>query len=896
MEVSRCTPSKLKADRKSSLPTIIPVAVPLDPPSLPPPFPARNMPPPSSPQHAPPSTHLSSAPRGPPIASPFPGVRDLAGSSHHRPEMSISAILGGAGERKPPGSPHSLTAAPSSTPKAMQPPSPGRARSSSMRESGDRGIRPVQRSPRAGVYEQATRMSSEPRRERIFGSPQFRPEPGHGFRAFQAPVQEHVHPTHGRGPPVRPSSQPVADAERFRGLGDVYRDPVHDVRSGGFRFMGEHSSQPPRSETGYRPHERQFERPFERQFDRPAFHNGVTSHPQDRPMFGSPQIDRDRVEGERMDRDRAERERAERDRIDRERSTHAGMRYPPPNGSVPAPGGEDPSAPVRTAFSTTSHPAGGSPRESIEGRAQGMRRQLAHPSPPPGDIPTYDRFRNSQVDRPITLEEHHRMEAIHRDQQRKESEGSVHKQILNISPEFNRRGRNSPLPQAVQGAQPRHIGPGGNNPGVKMEFGRMFSGLGSGVGSSTPNPSHPANGATTPSRNSPAPRHLDNGEQQPDDGRRGARTGSRAGSRAGKKNGRRSRDEIEDHEGRDTPDLQRGGKRAKGNHHHHVHAHHHHHHHHHETIDGNEMQNGMLRHASNPLSHANIGTGQGHHHHRHHAHAHPTGHHHHHHPPRSVPLPRRPSMTVNSKQVLNACADKPRKHVGSQLYTTELCPAPATDMLIDSNVKYSSKMKAIPVFSSYENCTYTVRVPRYYLAEGSSGSHSFLEICHRRHIYGTEIYTDDSDVVAAAVHSGWIKGDFGDWNQDLEQILDEPPEQGLDEEATLDLAKRPSKPVKIPSGHDAHITVLILPPLESYAATNQHHIWSREWKQKHDGMSYMIHSIKFVDEGPSSRFEERGGAARKKRLAAEEAARREAAAGLLIFAKGGGSGTVSVGA
>lgn len=47
--------------------------------------------------------------------------------------------------------------------------------------------------------------------------------------------------------------------------------------------------------------------------------------------------------------------------------------------------------------------------------------------------------------------------------------------------EMNRKGRVSPLPQAVQGAQGQIGGPAGE-PGIKSEFGRMFSGIGSGVG------------------------------------------------------------------------------------------------------------------------------------------------------------------------------------------------------------------------------------------------------------------------------------------------------------------------------------------------------------------------------------------------------------------------------
>ena len=64
------------------------------------------------------------------------------------------------------------------------------------------------------------------------------------------------------------------------------------------------------------------------------------------------------------------------------------------------------------------------------------------------------------------------------------------KSLPNLLVENNKRsGRISPLPQAVQGAQGRVRGPA-SEPGIKNEFARMFSGIGSGVGSamSTPVP------------------------------------------------------------------------------------------------------------------------------------------------------------------------------------------------------------------------------------------------------------------------------------------------------------------------------------------------------------------------------------------------------------------------
>lgn len=73
---------------------------------------------------------------------------------------------------------------------------------------------------------------------------------------------------------------------------------------------------------------------------------------------------------------------------------------------------------------------------------------------------------------------------------------------LSLLIENGKRGRVSPLPQAVQGAQGRNSGPA-SDPGIKNEFGRMFSGIGSGVGSSGPMGS----GTSTPFLGSPKVNH-----------------------------------------------------------------------------------------------------------------------------------------------------------------------------------------------------------------------------------------------------------------------------------------------------------------------------------------------------------------------------------------------------
>jgi hypothetical protein len=266
---------------------------------------------------------------------------------------------------------------------------------------------------------------------------------------------------------------------------------------------------------------------------------------------------------------------------------------------------------------------------------------------------------------------------------------------------------------------------------------------------------------------------------------------------------------------------------------------------------------------------------------------------------------------------LTQCADRPRKHLGSQLYSTEVDIASASELSADATIKFSSKFKPIPYFEGKENCTFTLRVPRYYFGSSADDSpgdlqteeggherperspnYSFEEICRRREIWGTDIYTDDSDPIAAAVHAGWIQGAFGDLDEDIRQLR-VGPDQSNDMDDTSDtiadvpapalaVTAVPSKPLPIPVGHDAHITLLILPPLTQYASTHRHHMHSRPWPSHHDGMSFAIHRIDFVREGPIARFAERGAKARKARILAEERSRREMAAlGLLMFSGGG---------
>lgn len=79
------------------------------------------------------------------------------------------------------------------------------------------------------------------------------------------------------------------------------------------------------------------------------------------------------------------------------------------------------------------------------------------------------------------------------------------------------------------------------------------------------------------------------------------------------------------------------------------------------------------------------------------------------------------------------------------------------------------------------------------------------------------------------------------------------------------LAKPPAAPVTPPVDMDLQIEILILPQLQEYSATVEYGISSKKGKA-HEGLSFMINKVRWVEEVFGSRGQERTAAALKRRL------------------------------
>ncbi|KAG4428284.1 hypothetical protein IFR05_016233 [Cadophora sp. M221] len=884
--------------------------------SMPPPSSPQQQAPQAPPHHS----YGPPPPRAPPVSvgppSSFPSNRDLPSLPPlNRPQstggssMSISSMLGGPSREAPP-SQYASPVATSAPPNPMYGPAHASPRMSTTGPDYAPFRRPQtpehQRSydPRDNRANSAS--AGSPPNMNVHYTPEGRkfgtPQQGYGQRV---PVEERREPGRVQNPnvpPPRPNSQPSAFGHGPQRVAENPR-PIHQEG-----LFGRRVDNAPRAPE---PHARQ-----EPGYGRPGFeerHGAYGYAERERQeREAAMQRERERLERDRerareqerereiaIQRERDQRERAEQENLQyahevaRRNAQQAAYNRPPPEPAreqhmwnrahhePPRPEYDQP-PPTERRYE---YPGTSGPQYSGPPPAYASNEPRYGPAPQPTSAPhqtpptthyeatasLQERLRIAQQQQQQQQQEQqHRLQyggpppaqyQPHESPQRRPAEDPQQLQqqrnFLNVQ-ELNRRGRASPLPQAVQGVQGQLNGPG-SEPSIKNEFGKMFSGIGSGVGAAMGVPSPVSAGPQgMPFSNSGQLRRedLDNLQESPVEtgGHKIARSASRGGRRRKLKE-EDSKGDDESSTGRRTPSGR--GKRVKTHHHHH----HHHHHHRPDPADNasSPSQSNLTPFKSakgsaipSPpnLDKANPNV---HHHH--------VPRHHHHHVTPAKPSPQTntvipiPKTTIRSQAVLDSVAHLPRNNLGHGYYKSSIKPGRTS---VKRNLApgrgFASTPEPLPNFEGSENGLYTIRIPRVHL-----GQISREEITRRKAVWGTDIYTDDSDIIAACIHQGWFRGAWSDYIDIslLDLVIDVPNKTGeVQKPSNIDetLTSPPATgPMEVPEDRDCYVTILVLPALESYASVTRFGIKSREWGVKrddyqgiHDGLSFMIASVKWV--------------------------------------------------
>jgi hypothetical protein len=240
-------------------------------------------------------------------------------------------------------------------------------------------------------------------------------------------------------------------------------------------------------------------------------------------------------------------------------------------------------------------------------------------------------------------------------------------------------------------------------------------------------------------------------------------------------------------------------------------------------------------------------------------------------PPAATRHLNKSKKTIKISTVVAQAARNRRRHLGIFKYDP-VVSQPNNIQPHQDKFDVSIRPNLLPSFSDPNqiNCTYTVKVSRMWLRERERHL-----IGREQYLWGSGIYTDDSDPIAAAMHSGFIES-----ARPLDAVLERLIE---DQNPKIEGLAAPVKPATVSEGKDLHITLVVLPQLESYTDSVRYGIKSRSWPERekdgsnpapHDGVSFMVLKTEFLDDGIMNRRVGRTGQEKRKRLREELADRK----------------------
>ncbi|KAK6359313.1 hypothetical protein TWF696_000476 [Orbilia brochopaga] len=220
-----------------------------------------------------------------------------------------------------------------------------------------------------------------------------------------------------------------------------------------------------------------------------------------------------------------------------------------------------------------------------------------------------------------------------------------------------------------------------------------------------------------------------------------------------------------------------------------------------------------------------------------------------------------PPQVIDSSEVREELKKHERHHLGSMVYTL-------------TNMKKSVKSYSqIPLFLDRENCTFIIRIPWYTLS-----TEERERVCSKRLLWGTEVYSDDSNVLAVLIHLGYLPGvrdgqeivEYASAHDSVVAKLSAPKRRGAtarQREIAAMMAEGLPKPApKIPEKKDLLVKIVICGNLKRYSSSVRYGLKSRSW-ERHDGMSFMVEDVKWVEENYAGFADKRGVTGVHERLA-----------------------------
>ncbi|KAG2173231.1 hypothetical protein INT43_004605, partial [Umbelopsis isabellina] len=179
------------------------------------------------------------------------------------------------------------------------------------------------------------------------------------------------------------------------------------------------------------------------------------------------------------------------------------------------------------------------------------------------------------------------------------------------------------------------------------------------------------------------------------------------------------------------------------------------------------------------------------------------------------PLPK-PKLIIKNEQVWKSLEGIPEKSLGVFVYEPGV---------------------QLPVLENQENAILEVRIPSWCLTYEN-------KMVKKRALWGTDIYTDDSDIVAMILHTGQYDASY----QEPQVKLNSDVLLAMSGTAAVVEPRRLEVGKNVPD-HDVSVMLRVLPKLQRYTGTIRHHLKSRQWGGNHDGLSIYVEKVELLPRG-----------------------------------------------